>query len=406
MIPIKLALRNFMCYRNSAPQLYFEGFHVACLCGDNGNGKSALLDAITWALWGKARARSDDDLIYLGEAEMEVEFEFTVGHTNYRVLRKRVKGGLKRAGQTVLELQVETAQGFTPITGNSIGETQRKIIEILRMDYQTFINSALLLQGRSDEFSLKRPGERKEVLANILGLSLYDDLEKLARNSSKERELEHRSRSDDLIRIGQQVGQREKYEAELRETQEAVSVVSGDIEKKEIALNNLRQYRDTLKFKEEQNKEIARQIEQANQQLHYLGGRAQEHRSRIERYERVLSSYTDNSAGIKAQLDDLIRREQDLGKKRECVEELSNRIHYLNSINSQLKRDMEELKSKLVLLGQGEAECPLCGTELGVEGRERIMTNYEVQGKDKGDAYRVNLSEIQQKERELVALRQ
>ena len=88
-----------MCYRNDVPPLNFESFHVACLCGDNGHGKSALLDAITWALWGKARAKSDDELIHLGEGEMEVEFEFTVGGNHYRVLRKRSKGGLRRAGQ-------------------------------------------------------------------------------------------------------------------------------------------------------------------------------------------------------------------------------------------------------------------------------------------------------------------
>jgi recombinational DNA repair ATPase RecF len=52
-----------MPYREAS--LSFEGIHIACLCGDNGNGKSALLDAITWALWGKARSRSDDELIHL-----------------------------------------------------------------------------------------------------------------------------------------------------------------------------------------------------------------------------------------------------------------------------------------------------------------------------------------------------
>jgi exonuclease SbcC len=91
MIPTKLALRNFMCYRENVSPLHFEGFRVACLCGDNGNGKSALIDAITWALWSKARARSDDDLIHLGQREMEVEFEFIVSQNQYRIIRKRAK---------------------------------------------------------------------------------------------------------------------------------------------------------------------------------------------------------------------------------------------------------------------------------------------------------------------------
>ena len=411
MIPIKLALRNFMCYRDDVPPLYFESFHVVCLCGDNGNGKSALLDAITWALWGKARAKSDDDLIHLGEGEMEVEFEFAVGPNSYRVLRKRAKGkltkgGLRGTGQSLLELQVATPEGFSPITGNTIGETQQRIIEILRMDYQTFINSALLLQGRADEFSMKRPGERKEVLTNILGLSLYDDLEKLAKDHSKEKEIEQRNRSDNLVRIEQQLEKKGDYEAELQETQAAISMISSDVGKQESALTLLRQSREALKFKEQQHKELGGQIEQANQQLQYLNVRAKEHRTRIERYEKVLSSYDEDFANTKTRLDDLTRLEQDLGKSRQRAEELSNRIHHLQSTNSQLKKEMEELKGKLDLLGQEEAKCPLCGTELGVEGRERIMATYESQGREKGDIYRVNLSEIQQEEEELRKLRQ
>jgi hypothetical protein len=63
VIPARLTLRNFLCYRGECPPLELEYVRVACLTGDNGNGKSALLDAMTWALWGKARGRSDGDLV-------------------------------------------------------------------------------------------------------------------------------------------------------------------------------------------------------------------------------------------------------------------------------------------------------------------------------------------------------
>ena len=46
MIPLKLHLLNFMPYADAA--LDFAGIHVGCIAGDNGAGKSALLDAITW----------------------------------------------------------------------------------------------------------------------------------------------------------------------------------------------------------------------------------------------------------------------------------------------------------------------------------------------------------------------
>ena len=107
MIPVKLYMRNFMCYREQA--LDFTGIHLACLTGNNGHGKSAILDALTWALWGHSRvgARRDDELIHLGEKEMEVEFEFLLGADaggdglRYRVLRKR---SARRRGQSGLEL--------------------------------------------------------------------------------------------------------------------------------------------------------------------------------------------------------------------------------------------------------------------------------------------------------------
>ena len=105
MIPLTLALHNFMPYRDPAP-LDFSGIHIACLAGDNGAGKSALLDAMAWALWGKARARRDDELIHQGQTEMSVEFTFALAGNTYRVVRQR-KAGSRGAG--ALDLQITDA---------------------------------------------------------------------------------------------------------------------------------------------------------------------------------------------------------------------------------------------------------------------------------------------------------
>ena len=72
-------------------------------------------------------------------------------------------------------------------------ETQDAINERLGLDYDAFVNSSLLLQGRSDEFTKKRPAERKNILGKVLNLQKYDQLAEKARirqtklNSQKEK---------------------------------------------------------------------------------------------------------------------------------------------------------------------------------------------------------------------------
>src|SRR5438874_1767169 len=146
MIPVKLSVRNFMCYRGEGASLDLSGVHLACLSGENGSGKSALLGAITWALWGKARERvSDDELISQGATEMEVDYEFILGDVRYRVVRKRTR---KSGGSTILELHMQTdgeADTWKPLTGHHVRDTEKRICDLLKMNYDTFINSAFLL---------------------------------------------------------------------------------------------------------------------------------------------------------------------------------------------------------------------------------------------------------------------
>jgi exonuclease SbcC len=183
VIPRKLALRNFMCYREDVPPLEFDGISIACLSGENGAGKSTLLDALTWSLWGEARLKSDDDLIALGATEMEVDLTFALDGQEYRVIRKRSKG--KRVGQTWLDFQVRNGDGWKSLSGAGVRETQEAIIRTLRMGYETFANSAFLRQGHADEFTRKKPAERKAVLAEILGLDVYEQLEERAKERAR-----------------------------------------------------------------------------------------------------------------------------------------------------------------------------------------------------------------------------
>ena len=179
MIPLQLSLRNFLSYREAA--LNFQGFQVACVSGPNGAGKSSLLEAIAWALWGQSRAAAEDDVIHLGAGEAQVDFTFEHQQQVYRVLRSR-----RRNQGGSLELQVKTAEGLRPLTQRGMRATQQLLSNIVKLDYETFVNSAYLRQGRADEFMLKRPSERKQILADLLKLGQYDQLSERAKERARD----------------------------------------------------------------------------------------------------------------------------------------------------------------------------------------------------------------------------
>lgn len=256
MLPEKLRVRNFMCYRDDVPTLDFEGIRVACLSGENGAGKSALLDAITWALWGKARVSSDDELIALGAQEMEVDLQFSVAKTSYRVLRRRSSA---KRGQTILEIQVNDGDNWRAISGNSIRETQDIIHSVLRMEYDTFINSAFLVQGKADEFTRKAPAERKRVLAEILGLDAYEQLEARAKEQVRYFSDRAQGLEGTISSYREWVNKRDFYLSQEAEAQQRVQQLSHEIEQATLIFEQADQQRRALEHrKAERDRELSR----------------------------------------------------------------------------------------------------------------------------------------------------
>ncbi|MFC1864514.1 AAA family ATPase [Chloroflexota bacterium] len=329
MIPAKLAVRNFMCYRDNVPPLHFGGVHTASICGNNGNGKSALIDAITWALWGRTRAKSDDDLIHSGQTEMEVEFDFAVGQQAYRIIRKHAKPKRRRSsGQTILEFQIATENGFRSITANSVQQTQQEIIKVLHMDYSTFINSALLLQGRADEFTVSNPAKRKQVLADILGLSFYDELEEQAKELAKQQETEKASAENIIKDISDELDQKPAYQDELKQVQSELSSVEIVIREQESRLNELRQKKELLKNKQLQLTQLEVHIAETARAVEHWNDQIKQHHSRIKEYEGLIAQRSTIEEGY-AHFIEVKKLSEELNQKLRLATALNERKHQL-----------------------------------------------------------------------------
>ena len=300
MIPLRLSIKNFLCYRENVPSLDFTGIHLACLCGDNGHGKSALLDAITWSLWGKARGRTQADLISYGADEARVELEFVCRDTNYRVIRSHAKGisGRRRTGASDLQLQILNGADAQPISGNSIRETQILVEQLVGMDYDTFINSAFLIQGRADEFASKTPSERKAVLASILGLNMYDEYQERARKKLSEA----RSIIDQSVGVSQQL---EKEREDLGDPSLELQGVEKHLIDTEKQINSTRQELEQVRHRvreiEEKQAAIAEELKQVDQLENEIGRLSSSSISiqqRIRNYSELISQTDTIRTGL------------------------------------------------------------------------------------------------------------
>ncbi|HEU4793099.1 MAG TPA: SMC family ATPase, partial [Nitrolancea sp.] len=448
MIPTCLSLRNFMCYREPV-ELNFHGVHVACLSGENGSGKSALLDAITWALWGKARVDRDRDLLALGASEMEVSFGFILGEQEFRVTRRRGRGG---TGPLLLEIQALDGDRWRSLTGDTVRQTQQAIDRLLRMDYDTFINSAFILQGRADEFTTKTPARRKEVLAEILNLGDYDRYEEIARQEMRDRDRrlqeiettlgDYDRQLEDLPRRREEVDSLSRELLVLTDTadqhREQLKLVQGQLHTLEVATvqrDALRQrtrglteeiskievdqrelrlrierhqeilvrrseiealYQESLDLRQrsdqfagwlaeqhvlmERRRCLDQQIQAANHavqsQIHTLDGQV----SARDRVIQEKSPVTSQLTTIQAETAKLTLLSDELIRVRREQSERETERGALQAENTQMRREMDDLKTRMDQITGGAASCPVCRRELGAGERRHLEESYRQEG--------------------------
>ena len=341
MIPLKLTLKNFLCYRDNVPPLDLTGIHVACLCGPNGHGKSALLDSITWALWGRARGRSRDELLSFGQTDMQVDLEFLARDTHYRVVRRH---RLRGAGN--LELQISGPSGFHPITGNSMRQTQFTISRIIGMDYETFINSAFLIQGRADEFTNKTPAERKDVLGKIIGLDQYNELQDRSRTKAQEK----RRIGDDIEATFQfmrkELDRKEEFLRDLLRINEEIEAVSQWLSAKTRQVDELLlQVRD-LEQKIERAKEIESRTPSIEREIADYHRQSQRSAALIEKYRGLVKERSAIEAGLR-EYEEAQRENEDLNAARAQHDALNSQASALLQTVAQAKARLEERSQTL-----------------------------------------------------------
>ncbi|MCU0550008.1 MAG: exonuclease subunit SbcC [Leptolyngbya sp. Prado105] len=357
MIPQRLTLRNFLSYQEAT--LDFRGLHTACVCGANGAGKSSLLEAISWVIWGESRAASDDDVIHMGAKEAQVEFIFSMHQQTYRVLRTRQRGQ-----GVALEFQIMQGEQFRSLSAKGIRSTQQLILTHLKIDYDTFVNSAYLRQGRADEFMLKRPAERKQILADLLKLHQYDSLSEQAKDRSRQYKGQVDLLERNLDAIREQLQQRDAIEqarADLEailsqmQTQQAVS--HEKLQQLQAVQHQRQTWQQQLIWQQQQQRNLNQDCQrlqkdriQTDQQRQTLEKLLQQETTIVAGYRhwQTLQSQEEAfSAKFQAQQVAQVQRQQHEHQYSEKLQQLQHQLQKVQAQEITLQEQLQEVQKAL-----------------------------------------------------------
>jgi exonuclease SbcC len=342
MVPVKLSLKNFLSYGDAIPLLDFREFSIACLSGKNGHGKSALIDAITWALWGRCRARTKEDVIKRGTSEAGVELEFEADGNLYRVLRRITrKRGTSTSTRVDFQVFDRGTDSFRPIAQD--GKAQDSIERVLKMDYDSFICSSFILQGKADEFTKRTPAERKEILGSILELEKYERLARKARDLVQKLRLEEEVLRREETRLRSEISRKGDLERELEEIKTREIEITRELKESEGSYEEIIRESEILGAKVELYRGLIRDRDETGENC-----------TRLEEDLKGIIETMEIDRGIIEREEEILRGYGEFEKTREEERVLSERLMVytkllkeLEEVNLLINKERSKLENKI-----------------------------------------------------------
>ncbi|MDW8299525.1 MAG: SMC family ATPase [Anaerolineae bacterium] len=383
MRPIELVIENFLAYRDQV-RLSFEGIHVACLTGANGAGKSSLLDAITWALWGKARTSDRDQLMHSGQRQMSVALTFEQDGRYYQVRRSYAKSGRSSKQEVWLRFYDPESAQWIPISEQAATrEIDHEIVRRIGLDYETFVYSAFLQQGKADAFATQIPSKRKEILADILGLALWETYEDRAKQKASECASQRKHSAYEVERLEAELAQETALHQKVEQLAAQLKIKQAELNRAEEAYRAVMSAPDQLAAAQREHKALTQSIATLKSDLSQLARDIAELKQEIAQYDALVAQRAEIERAesqrqqLEAALVDFDRRgreferlereyrkaEAALGKARERLEAqceaLAKQIAQLEQDAAQrdnLQKQRDEAQAELDALEQRKSE--------------------------------------------------
>ena len=319
MIFTKLTLNNFKSHENTVIK-FNKGISV--IVGENGAGKSTILEAISFALFKQHTAKKIDDLVRNNANSMYVELEFISNGREYRIIRSK-KSMLKSS----IYKKTSKDGGYVHIcTGDK--EVAKEIRQILDIDSDLFLNAIYVRQGEIADLIDKTSAEKKNLIAKLLGI---DSLEKAWKN---------------LLPI---ISDYENQLSELKGKLYNSTELKEEYDRKKDELNSLKDRGHEL---EEQINEVSDLLEDISESKRNMEREKEIYEAQVNNYEneqKTLAKLEDDKRMVQENLDNISEAEGQIDRLEKYVAKLPVYLDFEKSVSSiqTLKEQEAEIEDKL-----------------------------------------------------------
>ena len=185
MRPISLEMEGFTSFRERV-LIDFSKFDLFAITGPTGAGKTSIIDAITYALYGftpRLGKQSISELISQGADRLKVLLEFSSGKDRFRIGRETKWTG--KSSITTPRLEQWIDEKWVSLA-DRVSDVDSRIEKIIGLDFNGFTKSVVLPQGQFDVFLKGKAEERRRILSDLLKLDVYETMMKRANEIAQE----------------------------------------------------------------------------------------------------------------------------------------------------------------------------------------------------------------------------
>ena len=386
--------QNFLSTGNAANKVLLNKSSTTLIIGKNGEGKSTILDALCFSLFGKPfRNINKNQLINsINGKKCIVEIEFSIGSKEYKIIR-----GIK---PNIFEIW----QNGELLNQDAASRDYQKILEqqILKLNYKTFTQVVILGSASFVPFMQLPPGQRREVIEDILDIRIFSTMNQLLKEKAQETK-------DEIIRIENEIkSAKDKVESQqtliqtisnakaesIKAVQTKIDANNAQISTTQSEIDNIVAEITTLKTRITGKEKLSEDIEKAKQLktkldekvetcehnaefftehdvcpscsqdipedhkqkiIHDLHNKMQENNKKISDLQGALTTLTTKLEDINTIIDEITTKNIDLSTKNSTVTLLNKQIKDLETeieTNRADTTNLDEEKAKLKQLAK------------------------------------------------------